>query len=65
MKKARQACCRAFRGTTGIRTWDTRIFNPLLYQLSYSTELGCEDKANLEYRCEVVSEYFLSEVDGR
>ena len=24
-------------GTTGIRTWDTRIFNPLLYQLSYGT----------------------------
>lgn len=24
-------------GTTGIRTWDTRIFSPLLYQLSYST----------------------------
>ena len=26
-------------GTT-IRTWDTRIFNPLLYQLSYSTSRG-------------------------
>ena len=22
-------------GQTGNRTWDTRIFNPLLYQLSY------------------------------
>ena len=29
--------CGAFflGGTTGIRTWDTRIFSPLLYQLSY------------------------------
>jgi hypothetical protein len=27
-----------FCGTTGIRTWDTRIFSPLLYQLSYSTD---------------------------
>ena len=25
-------------GTTGIRTWDTRIFSPLLYQLSYGTK---------------------------
>ena len=33
-----------FCGTTGIRTWDTRIFNPLLYQLSYSTEVGRKDK---------------------
>ena len=24
-------------GATGIRTWDTWIFSPLLYQLSYST----------------------------
>ena len=31
-------------GTTGIRTWDTRIFNPLLYQLSYSTE---QERANI------------------
>ena len=30
----------AFCGTTGIRTWDTRIFSPLLYQLSYSTIKG-------------------------
>ena len=29
-------------GTTGIRTWDTRIFNPLLYQLSYSTSWGAQ-----------------------
>ena len=25
------------RGATGIRTRDTRIFSPLLYQLSYGT----------------------------
>ena len=31
-------------GTTGIRTWDTRIFNPLLYQLSYST---AQERANI------------------
>ena len=29
-------CC----GTTGIRTRDTRIFSPMLYQLSYGTKLG-------------------------
>ena len=29
-----------FCGATGIRTWDTRIFSPLLYQLSYGTEAG-------------------------
>ena len=32
-----QKGCLFFRGTTGIRTWDTWIFSPLLYQLSYST----------------------------
>ena len=26
-----------FSGATGIRTRDTRIFSPLLYQLSYGT----------------------------
>ena len=27
----------SLRGATGIRTRDTRIFSPLLYQLSYGT----------------------------
>ena len=27
----------SFCGATGIRTRDTRIFSPLLYQLSYGT----------------------------
>ena len=35
-------------GTTGIRTWDTRIFNPLLYQLSYGTRKRC---ANIRHFC--------------
>ena len=30
----------AFCGATWNRTRDTRIFNPLLYQLSYGTEIG-------------------------
>ena len=36
-KKKPQGCGFLNCGTTGIRTWDTRIFNPLLYQLSYGT----------------------------
>ena len=30
-------------GTTRNRTGDTRIFSPLLYQLSYGTICGCKD----------------------
>ena len=35
-----------FGGATRNRTGDTRIFSPLLYQLSYGTFLvfGCKDK---------------------
>ena len=32
------------RGTTRNRTGDTRIFSPLLYQLSYGTICGCKDR---------------------
>ena len=32
---------RGFGGVTGNRTRDTRIFSPLLYQLSYDTDLLC------------------------
>ena len=31
-------------GTTRNRTGDTRIFSPLLYQLSYGTICGCKDR---------------------
>ena len=37
-KKKATPKCGLLSGTTGIRTWDTRIFNPLLYQLSYGTD---------------------------
>ena len=35
----RIASIEVFRGATGNRTRDTRIFSPLLYQLSYGTRL--------------------------
>ena len=38
VKKNGRALRSHCRGTTGIRTWDTRIFSPLLYQLSYGTK---------------------------
>ena len=34
-------CSRLFCGVTRNRTGDTRIFSPLLYQLSYDTKLFC------------------------
>ena len=33
---------RVFGGATGNRTRDTRIFSPLLYQLSYGTRFSLE-----------------------
>ena len=36
-----------FGGATRNRTGDTRIFSPLLYQLSYGTLLICECKGML------------------
>ena len=36
--------CTFFGGATRNRTGDTRIFSPLLYQLSYGTLLLCECK---------------------
>ena len=38
-------------GATRNRTGDTRIFSPLLYQLSYGTFFvcGCKDKENFLY----------------
>ena len=36
-KKKRPTFVSRFRGTTRSRTGDTRIFSPLLYQLSYGT----------------------------
>ena len=47
-KKKPQGCGFLNCGTTGIRTWDTRIFNPLLYQLSYGTRKRC---ANIRHIC--------------
>ena len=46
-KTPQQKCfyCGFFRGVTGNRTRDTRIFSPLLYQLSYDTiVLECKDR---------------------
>ena len=37
-------CC----GTTRIRTGDTRIFSPMLYQLSYGTNFVCFASAKVE-----------------
>ena len=37
----RSASTGVFGGVTGNRTRDTRIFSPLLYQLSYDTVLLC------------------------
>ena len=48
IKKKRRFCVSSFCGATGNRTRDTRIFSPLLYQLSYDTKdicfkCGCKD----------------------
>ncbi len=48
MKKAvtNKCNCLIFSGATRNRTGDTRIFSPLLYQLSYGTVVlfnGCKD----------------------
>ena len=47
-KKKRRESASSFCGATGNRTRDTRIFSPLLYQLSYDTrtfclKCGCKD----------------------
>ena len=40
-------CVSFFGGTDGNRTSDTRIFSPLLYQLSYGTSVsGCKNTTN-------------------
>ena len=42
-----QCCCfPALCGATRIRTGDTRIFSPLLYQLSYGTEKAAANVSN-------------------
>ena len=38
--------CTFFGGATRNRTGDTRIFSPLLYQLSYGTLLDCGCKGS-------------------
>ena len=38
-----------FSGATRNRTGDTRIFSPLLYQLSYGTLLICECKSTKNF----------------
>ena len=42
-------------GTTRNRTGDTRIFSPLLYQLSYGT-IGLRT-ANIEFKCKTPKNY--------
>ena len=46
-------------GATRNRTGDTRIFSPLLYQLSYGTFFvcGCKDKENFLY-CKAFGENY-------
>ena len=51
------------RGATGIRTRDTRIFSPLLYQLSYGTITylslsECKDK-HIFYFCKLFIEKII------
>ena len=48
-----------FGGATRNRTGDTRIFSPLLYQLSYGTFFvcGCKDKENFLY-CKAFGENY-------
>ena len=54
MKKAviNKCNCLIFSGATRNRTGDTRIFSPLLYQLSYGTVVlfnGCKGRESFEY----------------
>ena len=56
-----------FRGATRNRTGDTRIFSPLLYQLSYGTKFclrntlsfdwDCKDR-HFFFTCKLFSKYF-------
>ena len=39
------------RGATGIRTRDTRIFSPLLYQLSYGTNFLLRTTLSFDWDC--------------
>ena len=48
--------CLIFSGATRNRTGDTRIFSPLLYQLSYGTSdsasfLKCSAKVKIFFKC--------------
>ena len=55
-KKPRRVC-RAFCGTSWNRTSDTRIFSPLLYQLSYGTILKWG--ANIIDLCQLRQAFFI------
>lgn len=44
-----QGFCVFFGGATWNRTRDTRIFSPLLYQLSYGTVVFCAGKYKAKY----------------
>ena len=53
-----------FSGATGIRTRDTRIFSPLLYQLSYgtidNTSRDCECKGRQKFLiCKFFPRFFI------
>ncbi len=47
-------------GATRIRTGDTRIFSPMLYQLSYGTVLNCGAKVVTIFRTAKVLEDFFN-----
>ena len=49
-----------FCGATRNRTGDTRIFSPLLYQLSYGTLLICECKGNALFSASKIFLHFFS-----
>ena len=42
---------RVFRCATGNRTRDTRIFSPLLYQLSYGTRISLRTTPSFDWDC--------------
>ena len=49
-----------FSGATRNRTGDTRIFSPLLYQLSYGTLLICECKSSAYFLFhQIILRFFL------
>ena len=51
-KKPQQKCfCWGFCGATGNRTRDTRIFSPLLYQLSYGTRISFRTTLSFDWDC--------------